>query len=292
MRIWFFIWIIINLLPPALRAQERLLLSDTDTIHFAIRNPAGIPKLDWARPAPDGNGPGLAGIQWLELNDAGLVLSYQLPPLNARETGSGFYYELAIGLIGEDGSLAWKGDAVRVDRSFNHLRWAWPDALEKGLDFNRSYRLLISTGLRGNLERLELDCSQEGAFPAGSLAPNIALGGAGLGMLGAGLAYRVSADKNYEDYRQRWSGGHPPAEAEPYYDQAKKEARISGALTWAGLAVMGIDAAWYSIRMKKHRSNEQLRRKYCQGPPPAPQGKNGLRQQEIRLNGLGLSMRF
>ncbi len=280
------------MLPPALRAQERLLLSDKDTIHFAIRNREGIPQLDWARPAPNENGPGLAGIQWLELDDAALVLSYQLPPLSARETGSGFYYEVAIGLIDEYGALAWKGDAVRVDRGFNHLRWAWPDALEKGLDFNRSYRLLISTELRGNLLRLELDCSQEGAFPAGSLAPNIALGGAGLGMLGAGLAYRVSADKNYEDYRQRWSGGRPPAEAEPYYEQAKKEARISSALTWAGLAVMSIDAAWYSIRMKKHRSHEQLRRKYCRVGPPAPQQESGLRQQDIRLEGLGLSLRF
>ncbi|MCB0568495.1 MAG: hypothetical protein KDC66_01965 [Phaeodactylibacter sp.] len=296
MKIWLLLWfMIIGLFAPPALAQGSPLLSGRDTIQFVIRNKEGLPFLDWIRIGGEGKKAGLLSIQWLELKDADLSMSYALPPLNAMENNSGFYYELHIALARDDGKLAFPpagGGPIRSDRGGNNLKWDWPNALEDALDFNRPYRLIIQAELIGELSRIGLDCSQPHTFPAGSKAGNITIAAGALGLVGIGQAYRLAANRDYSAYKDRWAGGRPLAEAEPYYDKAQQEAMLSDALTWAGAAILLADVAWYGIRQKKRRRKEQLYQKYCRDKSENLSSVKWNLQPATGQAGIGLAVRF
>ncbi|HQU58707.1 MAG: hypothetical protein KDD02_12230 [Phaeodactylibacter sp.] len=296
MKTWLPVWIILELLTLRLQAQENILLADEDTIQFIIRNKAGLPFLDWVRPGQDESGPSFLSIQWLELNDADLTLSYRLPPLNTEETSHDFHYELSVELITEGGGHltppAWAimGNGARVSQGFNRLKWVWANALEEVLDFNQVYKLAVKTELKGDIYRLGLNCEQGPARLKKSHLPNYVVVGVGLTMASVGLAYRRAANQDYNAYQKLWSNGRPLPEAIPYYDNAQKQAKISNILTWTGVAVLGIDAAWYAIRRKKARHRELLYQKYC--PQSAVPGKWTPKLSFQPEDGLKLSIQF
>lgn len=163
----------------------------------------------------------------------------------------------------------------RLDRDYNRIpadtglvSIIWEDALAYDLDFGKSYRVVIDVQLSGITP---IDCSlPRPDFGFKKQIPHWAGLAAGALLIGLGQVALDNSDEDYMRYeasRRNYLDSNGDIafkeNAQPFFQEARDNHRTYRALTYAGIAVIGLDAAWFAYRWLKHRKKVKLYEQYC-----------------------------
>lgn len=250
--------------PAVLIAQREVLIrSWQDTTRLAVTEREGklwLQELGGLRAEPPTLRRPLA-LRFIRLDDADLLLGYGL-----AEPEKGFYYTVAAQLLSEEGVPVLDGPGI-LQGDFGVLppgaqgekEVRWLDATEEGLDFGRAYRLVVMVELWG-----PVDCPGERPrFAFDRQWPHYAAAGVGLALVGVGQLYRQQKVDNYDTYRDFRAEGKSKADAQPFFDKAVDQEKSTKLFTYAGWAVLGVDAALFLYRMIDTRQRQKQWDQYC-----------------------------
>ncbi|WP_421799177.1 hypothetical protein [Haliscomenobacter sp.] len=256
---------LLGLLPGLLCAQKKALIyTQRDTIQFEVVEQSGKLALQFNPEQTkhvDFTTSYFMAITGLRLEDADLQLAYEL-----GSTEKGFNYITSVLLLNQTGRVITplpfkaKGALGSLTEGTVGLRsMTWLDALEDVLIFGQKYQLVLSAELWGNV-----DCADvRPAFTLGQQLPHLGIAAGGLILTGIGQFQKSKKIDAYNTYKSYYSNNQPYKLAQPFFDQAKdyeKEARL---YTYAGWAVLSLDAAVYLYRALNTMARQKQYDKYC-----------------------------
>lgn len=257
--------LLLGCLPCFLFAQKRALIyTERDTISFAVVEQSGKLSLQFN---PEQTVVGVftkkhfMAITQLGLQDADMRLEYELNP-----SEDNFNYIISVLLLDQAKRAITplpfkaKGDLGALPQGVAGLRsLSWLDALEDVLIFGQKYQLVLSTELWGTV-----DCEEERpTFKLTQQLPHFGIAAAGLVLTGIGQFQKSKKVDAYNTYKNYHANGEIYELAQPFYEQAKdydKEARL---YTYAGWAVLSLDAAVYLYRVFNVKARQKMYDKYC-----------------------------
>ena len=107
---------------------------------------------------------------------------------------------------------------------------------------------------------LGIDCDNPPTFTGKQKMPYIIAAGVGVASIGVGQLMKQQSEDTYDnDYLTAGS----LAEAEPIYEDANSKHHNYLILTYAGSAILVLDAALYIIRGARHQRRLKLFKQYC-----------------------------
>ncbi|MCB0580964.1 MAG: hypothetical protein KDD10_16840 [Phaeodactylibacter sp.] len=267
-------------LPAWLFAQPEVLQSATRSISAEIDLANG--KLN---PAPSASQAPANLIQRLDLEakDYDLIINYSLAPAEPDQ-----YYQVTLNaeLDGEPIRPApehLQGELGQPVTGTNHAI-SWTRLLEQYINLEGKISFTLHAELWG--ERiLPIDCDVVPSFSGKQRLPHYIAAGAGALAIGAGQLFKNQSNDIYDN---EYLASETLAEAQPRYDDANGKHHTYLILTYAGAAVLAVDAAWYIIRQIRYNKKMKLYKQYCPdavGIRPiielpsqnAPNGMAGLR---------------
>lgn len=254
-----------SLFPLLLFAQKKNLIKTIrDTIHFEVVERSG--RLDLQFDADqvkhvDFTPSYYMAITGLRLEDADLRLIYEL-----GSTEKGFNYISSILLLNQAGRAITplpfkaKGDLGALPEGSVGLRSLnWLDALEDVLNFGQKYQLVLSTELWGNV-----DCADvRPAFTLSQQLPHYGIAAAGLILTGVGQFQVNRKNDAYRTYKGYHANGEPYDLAQPFFEQAQAYEKDARVYTYAGWAVLSLDAAVFLYRALNTKARQKQYDKYC-----------------------------
>ena len=136
---------------------------------------------------------------------------------------------------------------------------AWLDFTELGLEPGRSYTLFVQRNQMGwvdcNAPRPVFSLKKKMPFYAGAVT--------GAAMLVGGQLFYARKRDDYGNYVRLWKDERTGSEAQPFFDGAKKSERIAQTLTIGGLALLAIDAAFFSKKCGQTRTKQRTYDRFC-----------------------------
>lgn len=256
-----------SLFPLLLLAQKKnLIYTQRDTIQFEVVEQSGKLLLqfnpDQTKHA-DFTTSYFMAITSLRLEDADLQLTYEL-----GATEKGFNYISSVLLLNQAGRVITplpfkaKGDLGSLPEGTVGLRsMTWLDALEDVLLFGQKYQLVLSTELWGNV-----DCADvRPAFTLSQQLPHLGIAAAGLILTGVGQFQKSKKIDAYNTYKNYHATGESYELAQPFFVQAKDYEKDARLYTYAGWAVLSLDAAVYLYRALNTKARQKQYDKYCGG---------------------------
>ncbi len=224
----------------------------------------------WYTSDTERNETSLFSVRDISLEDADLHFKLDLEKYQGE-----FFYAMRLSYTPAEGPeqnpkqprLARDYDRIPADTGSVTL--IWEDALAYDLDFGRPYRIIIA----GHLPVVvPIDCnSPRPDFGFNKQIPHWAGLAAGALLIGLGQVALDNSDEDYVRYKAGWqsylnSNGDLAFKenAQPFFEEAKDNHRSYRALTYAGIAVIGLDAAWFAFRWLHHRETVNLYDRYCQ----------------------------
>lgn len=257
--------LISSFFPFLLFAQKKNLIKTIrDTIRFEVVEESGRLALRF-NPDQTKHGdfsPGaFMAITGLRLEDADLRLTYEL-----GSTEKGFNYISSVLLLNHTGQsitpLPFKarGDLGALPEGSVGLRSLnWLDALEDVLIFGQKYQLVLNTELWGNV-----DCADvRPAFTLSQQLPHLGIAAGGLILTGIGQFQVKRKNDAYRTYKNYHANGRAKELADPFFDQAKTYEKDAQLYTYAGWAVLSLDAAVYLYRALNTKARQRQYDKYC-----------------------------
>lgn len=244
------------LLPFFLFGQELFpLRSATDSIRFSVTSREGRLALALKQPlrASDGAFP---AITTLRLEDGGLLVDYQIK----GRLKKGLDYRLQVAILPSTGlPMAPAPGEVTDSRDKNTGTLTWPDRTERGLDYGKTYTLVVWKHLMG-----EVDCSGERpSFGVERQWPYYATALVGGGLIGLGQVYRQDKIEAYGRYEEHWRSGDSAEEAQPALDEARSKDDTARLLTYIGIGLLAVDAAGFAWRWGATKRKQGLYDEYC-----------------------------
>jgi hypothetical protein len=242
------------------------LQSISDSLGFRLAVANRQPALQWLA-VPDavlgarrGNYPMVTAIM---LRESDLVVQYE----PGRSPGDQSY-RIELDLQLPDGSRIvpqpHELTETTADAGKGIRELVWLDALEYLPDFGPTYALHLSRTRMG-----AVNCSGERpVFSLKKQLPHYAAAGAGLALVGLGQVYNQQKKDSYAQYRAYWADGKTREEADdPFLKTAKDKKTAAEASTYIGLALLGADALWYTLRAIKINRRQKTYDTFC--APPA-----------------------
>ncbi len=252
------------LLPAFLQGQEAFpLRSATDSIRFSVTSRDGQLVHEPAQPlrAGDSSFPSISGLR---LEDGALVADYQYK----GRLKKGLDYELKLAILPPGGlPMLPAPREVTDDRNKNNTgALIWPDRTEQGLDYGKTYTLIVWKYLVG-----EVDCSAgRPAFGAGQQWPHYATALVGGAVVGLGQVYRQDKKEAYKRYRAAWRAGDSAEDAQSDLDEARSKDDTARLLTYIGIGLLAADAAGFAWRWAVTKRKQVLYDEYCtEDKPPS-----------------------
>jgi len=145
--------------------------------------------------------------------------------------------------------------------SKNTRIWVWEDVTPDLLEVGAVYNLTVRRSLMG-----AVNCDEvRPAFTTYKQLVHYAAGVVGLGLVGIGQAYNTQKKNEYDTYQNLWREGISRELAQPYYENAQDKDELARICTYTGLAILGIDAAWYGLRWMKIKNRQQIYDEFCNG---------------------------
>ena len=255
----------LGLLPGLLCAQKKALIyTQRDTIQFEVVEQSGKLALQFnleQTKHADFTTSYFMAITGLRLEDADLQLAYEL-----GSTEKGFNYITSVLLLNQTGRVITplpfkaKGDLGSLPEGTVGLRsMTWLDALEDVLIFGQKYQLVLSTELWGNV-----DCADvRPAFTLGQQLPHLGIAAGGLILTGIGQFQKSKKIDAYNTYKNYHANGESYELAQPFFEQAKDYEKNARLYTYAGWAVLSLDAAVYLYRALNTKARQKKYDKYC-----------------------------
>ena len=254
-----------GLLPLLLCAQKKALIyTQRDTIQFEVVERTGKLVLqfnpEYTKHA-DFTTSYFMAITGLRLEDADLQLAYEL-----GATEKGFNYISSVLLLNQAGRVITplpfkaKGNLGSLPEGTVGLRsMTWLDALEDVLLFGQKYQLVLSTELWGNV-----DCADvRPAFTLSQQLPHLGIAAGGLILTGIGQIQKRKKNDAYNTYKNYHANGESKELAQPFFVQAKDYEKNARLYTYAGWAVLSLDAAVYLYRTLNTKTRQKQYDKYC-----------------------------
>ncbi len=254
-----------SLFPLLLLAQKKnLIYTQRDTIQFEVVERSGKLALQFnpeQTKHTDFSTSYFMAITGLRLEEADLQLAYEL---GAAEKG--FNYISSVLLLNQTSRVITplpfkaKGDLGTLPEGTAGLRsMTWLDALEDVLIFDQKYQLVLSTELWGNV-----DCTDiRPAFTLAQQLPHLGIAAGGLILTGIGQFQKSKKIDAYNTYKNYHANGESYELAQPFFVQAKDYEKDARLYTYAGWAVLSLDAAVYLYRALNTRARQKQYDKYC-----------------------------
>lgn len=250
--------IVIGVLFPFLLVGQQMfpLRSATDSIRFSVTSRDGQLVLEPAQPlrAGDSSFPAISGLR---LEDGALVADYQYK----GRLKKGLDYELQIAILPPSGlPMLPAPREVTDDRNKNNAgTLTWPDRTEQGLDYGKTYTLIVWKQLIG-----EVACDAgRPAFGPDKQWPYYAAALAGGTLIGLGQVYRQDKKEAYKRYRAAWRSGDSAEDAQPDLDEARSKDDTARLLTYIGIGLLAADAAGFAWRWGATKRRQNLYDEYC-----------------------------
>lgn len=194
----------------------------------------------------------------LEIQDYDLLIKFSLAPPEAEQ-----YYQLALAveLNGEPILPApehLRGKLGQPVTETNHAI-SWNNLLEQYINLEGKISFTLHAELWG--ERfLPIDCAIVPSFSGKQRLPHFIAAGLGAAAIGAGQLFKNQSD---DIYNNDYLTSETLAEAQPRYEDANGKHHTYLVLTYAGAAVLAVDAAWYIIRQIRYNKKMKLYKQYC-----------------------------
>jgi hypothetical protein len=275
---------------PALIGQiDRVLETDTDTLQVVMTAAAGKLAITW-KELVDSKSPArkeFLSITDVQLYDGDLILLYKLP-----KPDRGHYYQTRVRLrqlVVDSLSLSQErilpSSTVSAENFELEKRIVWANLTEDALFYGQTYQIYLTVENWG-----EINCTAvRPEFGIARQWPHYTLAGVGLTLLGAGQIYRQQKESAYSEYENLWLQGKSQEDANRPFSNAQRSHESAKTLTYAGWAVMGVNALWAAYRYRRVKRAQREYDKYC---------ADGLSHSKMRPtfsltpNSLGLALHF
>ncbi len=189
----------------------------------------------------------------VRLDDADLLIDLPAERQRGKFT-SRFSASLAAG-----GSVVFPKKGALIQPATPGQPLAWRDLTEGGIELGGDYTLTVRRSEMG-----WVDCSApRPAFSLKERLPYFGAAVAGAAMVGSGLFFNNKKRDDYQNYLRLWGDEKSRAEAQPFFDSAKKNERAAQMLTVGGLAVLAADAVLFWKREMKTRKRQRTYDRFC-----------------------------
>lgn len=273
-------------------AQKTFPLRTTaDSLLFRITTSGRQLQITWQSPttllnAKNGDFPVITAIT---LQEGDLVLTYE-----PGKTKNDLSYEINLGLRAPDGdSIAPKSyeltETPPTAGGKEIRQRVWLDFAEQLPDFGAVYTLYVQRSLMG-----AVNCeSGRPAFTLQKQLPHYAAGAAGVVLIGLGQVYNQQKKDAYAQYQLAWAAGKPREEADdPFFQTAEDKRNAARICTYAGWALLGADALWYTFRWLKIRKRQKVYDKFCTQPALSSLQLRPAMLPHSPYPGIGISFTF
>ena len=138
-------------------------------------------------------------------------------------------------------------------------RQTWQDAAETLFEPGRIYTLHLRRSLMG-----AVNCTDgRPQFALRQQLPYYGVALAGLATTGIGLYLFKRSNQSYDSYKQYWVDARSETEASRFLTDAKNFDKNGQILLYSGLAVTGMDALLYYLKLRKIRRKQKLYDTFC-----------------------------
>jgi hypothetical protein len=201
----------------------------------------------------------------LTLRRGDLIIEYKLPP-----TGKEEYYSVAVDfeldgqpLVPAPESLEGAvGRPITVRGRDAIQRIIWTNLLENYINLSGTLTVRLTAVLNGLMPGcLQVNCAA--GIPTFNRTPFIIAGAVGAGLIGVGQIFDSKSDDRYEAYENFKPSESPGVDPEEFYQDANGKHHTYLGLTYAGIAVLAVDAAWYLVKELKFRRDRRLFQRCC-----------------------------
>jgi len=228
-------------------------------------------------------------ITAITLQEGDLVLTYE-----PGKTKNDLSYEINLGLRAPNGdSIAPKPyeltETPPTAGGKEIRQRVWLNFAEQLPDFGAVYTLYVQRSLMG-----AVNCeSGRPAFTLQKQLPHYAAGAAGVVLIGLGQVYNKQKKDAYEQYQLAWAAGNPREEADdPFFQTAEDKRKAARICTYAGWALLGADALWYTFRWMKIRKRQKVYDKFCTQPALSSLQLRPAMLPQSPYPGIGISFTF
>jgi hypothetical protein len=201
-------------------------------------------------------------IDSLYIDDADLNIFYQLVP-----QGKDFYWDLEVALIPEATDTIFppinliEGDYKNVNEQRQGPRQIkWLDLVENHLEYQQNYQLLINAELYGTPNCAE---AEPAFFRTSRQWPYLLGFTLGVASISTGVAIYQSAEKDYDQYLEKWKEGALEDSATSLFVDANNNKKTGRGFVIGGLALLGAEAVLLGVRFFNTQKNKRYYRKYC-----------------------------
>ena len=201
----------------------------------------------------------------LTIENGDLIIEYKLPPNKEKE-----YYSVGVafqrnGIPLEPrpenlrGSL---GRRIIVQKGDTLRRITWVDLLENYVNLDDTLTVTLTIVQNGLIPGcLDVPCHL--GLPDIDRTPFIIAGAVGVGLIGIGQIFDRRSDDRYEEYANLKPSENPEVEPESLYQDANGKHHTYLGLTYAGLAVLTVDAVWWLVKELQVRRDRRQYRQCC-----------------------------
>ena len=231
-----------------------------DSVRFQLVVREGRLALQWVDGPPVWQkGRDFPEIQEVRLEESDLMVEYA--PV---ATSSSLSFRLTLRVSAADGPIVAPADydvsetPAAIGKT-NLNRQTWQDAAETLFVPGRTYTLHLHRDPMG-----AVNCTDERPqFALRRQLPYYGVALAGVATAGIGLYLFKRSDDSYNTYKTYWADARSGDEANEFLDDAKDFKKTGQALLYGGLAVAGIDAALYYLKLRKIRRKQKLYDDFC-----------------------------
>lgn len=204
-------------------------------------------------------------VDSLTIDRGDLTAYYYLPP-----TSEGEYFQVsaAFELDGRPLTPAPEnlqgaiGPRISVNKSGVVRQITWANLLEDYTNLSGVLTVRLRIVFNGLIPGcLQVRCSD--GLPTLNRTPFIIAGAVGVGLIGVGQLFDSRSDDRYEEYENFKPSESPDTDPEELYQDANGKHHTYLGLTYAGIAVLAADAAWWLVKELKLRRDRRRYEQCC-----------------------------
>lgn len=229
----------------------------------------------------------------IELIDKELVISFNSQTL---ENGEYFLSKLQVLLDGqpiviEPENLFGEFDKkIEFQQASQSHKILWTNLMEDYINLKGQLEITLVTEIYGTRDLpYNVDCGIKPSFTKKQKLPFIIAGVLGAGSVGAGQIFNNKSDDQYQTYLSQETFDA----ADPFYQDANKNAKRGGILTIAGASVLAVDAIWFFIKQRRFKKQLETYNEFCNPEKLNIQPTIGFEPSSNTINsGLTLTLNF
>ena len=229
----------------------------------------------------------------IELIDKELVISFNSQTL---ENGEYFLSKLQVLLDGqpiviEPENLFGEFDKkIEFQQASQSHKILWTNLMEDYINLKGQLEITLITEIYGTRDLpYNVDCGIKPSFTKKQKLPFIIAGVLGAGSVGAGQIFNNKSDDQYQTYLSQETFDA----ADPFYQDANKNAKRGEILTIAGASVLAVDAIWFFIKQRRFKKQLETYNEFCNPEKLNIQPTIGFEPSSNTINsGLTLTLNF